>query len=188
MDFTRTSAHLPQFNPNPIILQTKKYKANLVIIISHILLLKPPQFTIGGRSTPGLPQVYEGPDVALEGSLLSEIWQAGSIIWKALFALQCCGMTAGWDQAGAESSGSLLFKAERWTSHSYLKMTLPRKAWSPPHKGGSQHKKCDHVLLSHPHTTHYSVKIIASLTFTHLLVSTWLNRSFQFSCPWYLQE
>lgn len=95
MDFTRTSAHLPQFNPNPIILQTKKYKANLVIIISHILLLKPPQFTIGGRSISGPPQVYEGPDVALEGSLLSEIWQAGSIIWKALFALQCCGMTAG---------------------------------------------------------------------------------------------
>ena len=73
MDFTRTSAHLPQFNPKPIILQTKKYKANLVIIISHILLLKPPQFTLGGRSTPGPPQVHEGPDVALEGSLPSEI-------------------------------------------------------------------------------------------------------------------
>ena len=95
MDFIRTSAHLPQFNPKPIILQTKKYKANLVIIISHILLLKPPQFMVGGRSTPGPPQVHEGPDVALEGSLPSEIWQAGSIIWKALCALQCSGMASG---------------------------------------------------------------------------------------------
>lgn len=86
-DFTRTFAHLPQFNLKPVILQTKAWRANIVVIISHTLLFKTLQFSVGGGSTPGPPQVCEGFDEPSEGPLRSEIWQTRSIAWNVLFAL-----------------------------------------------------------------------------------------------------